>query len=225
MKTARSHLLPRAHAAFESEIHRGFTMIEILTVIGIIAILLAMVAVGFNVLGDSQGRRTRVAMETAMNMQQEYANATPLVGGLKTFQVVSNWSDTDILTPSNPTICIFEPTVAAMDKFLKVPANKSAMEKVDATNVVSFSVLIAAGSSVNTYGAEKELTKPLLLDGWQKPLLFVGSGGLRNLTSEVSGSPAARADVKAPDGQPFWVSAGPDGNFQTHDDNVYSFEN
>lgn len=25
--------------------------------------------------------------------------------------------------------------------------------------------------------------------------------------------------------RPFWVSAGPDGNFQTHDDNIYSFEN
>lgn len=25
--------------------------------------------------------------------------------------------------------------------------------------------------------------------------------------------------------RPFWVSAGPDGNFSTHDDNLYSFEN
>lgn len=31
--------------------------------------------------------------------------------------------------------------------------------------------------------------------------------------------------LRAPDRQPFWVSAGEDGKFRTHDDNVYSFEN
>lgn len=30
---------------------------------------------------------------------------------------------------------------------------------------------------------------------------------------------------RSPDERPFWASAGPDGNFATHDDNVYSFEN
>ena len=30
---------------------------------------------------------------------------------------------------------------------------------------------------------------------------------------------------RSPDHLPFWFSAGPDGNFATHDDNVYSFEN
>ncbi|MBC7785483.1 MAG: type II secretion system protein [Burkholderiales bacterium] len=30
---------------------------------------------------------------------------------------------------------------------------------------------------------------------------------------------------KSPDGRPFWVSAGPDGDFATDDDNLYSFEN
>jgi type II secretory pathway pseudopilin PulG len=30
--------------------------------------------------------------------------------------------------------------------------------------------------------------------------------------------------VKAPNGRPFWASAGPDGDFQAPDDNMYSFE-
>lgn len=35
-----------------------------------------------------------------------------------------------------------------------------------------------------------------------------------------------RADpIRSPDGKPFWASAGPDGNFDTNEDNVYSFEN
>jgi type II secretory pathway pseudopilin PulG len=31
--------------------------------------------------------------------------------------------------------------------------------------------------------------------------------------------------VRSPDGRPFFASAGPDGNFQSPDDNLYSFEN
>jgi type II secretory pathway pseudopilin PulG len=44
-------------------------------------------------------------------------------------------------------------------------------------------------------------------------------------------SPPAPARVKvadalySPDRRPFWMSAGPDGDYQTHDDNIYSFEN
>jgi prepilin-type N-terminal cleavage/methylation domain-containing protein len=30
--------------------------------------------------------------------------------------------------------------------------------------------------------------------------------------------------ITSPDGRPFWASAGPDGNFQNADDNIYSFE-
>ena len=30
---------------------------------------------------------------------------------------------------------------------------------------------------------------------------------------------------RSPDQQPFWVSAGPDGKYETHDDNLYSFGN
>ena len=31
--------------------------------------------------------------------------------------------------------------------------------------------------------------------------------------------------IRSPDNRPFWASAGPDGNFCTGDDNMYSFEN
>jgi type II secretory pathway pseudopilin PulG len=35
----------------------------------------------------------------------------------------------------------------------------------------------------------------------------------------------AATPVRSPDGKPFWASAGPDGNFDTPGDNLYSFEN
>jgi prepilin-type N-terminal cleavage/methylation domain-containing protein len=36
--------------------------------------------------------------------------------------------------------------------------------------------------------------------------------------------PPAAAVIKSPDGKPFFASAGPDGDFRTTDDNLYSFE-
>jgi hypothetical protein len=59
---------------------------------------------------------------------------------------------------------------------------------------------------------------PILLDAWDNPIIFVPAGGLalrqggQNLV------------IKSPDNRPFWASAGPDGDFQNGDDNVYSFE-
>jgi len=41
----------------------------------------------------------------------------------------------------------------------------------------------------------------------------------------VTGYARVDAALRAPDRRPFWVSAGPDGDFRTHDDNIYSFEN
>lgn len=36
-------------------------------------------------------------------------------------------------------------------------------------------------------------------------------------------NPQEQDAVRAPDRRPFWVSAGPDGKYETHDDNIYSF--
>ena len=80
---------------------------------------------------------------------------------------------------------------------------------------------------------------PVMLDAWGNPVVFVsggtfGSGAALNADGTVvPGSGAMRAGTgtsaltfqqKSPDGRPFFVSAGPDGNFATADDNLYSFE-
>ena len=78
---------------------------------------------------------------------------------------------------------------------------------------------------------------PVLLDGWGNPILFCPGSGLANVnnTMETVGgmcdvyvnfknnSAVGPTTVSAPDGRPFFVSAGPDGDFAKGDDNIYSF--
>jgi len=80
---------------------------------------------------------------------------------------------------------------------------------------------------------------PVVLDGWGNPIIFVPASGLYDIytglvyvnvtivgTNHISftGSlVSVNKPVTAPDGRPFWVSAGPDGNFVLGDDNIYSF--
>jgi type II secretory pathway pseudopilin PulG len=73
-----------------------------------------------------------------------------------------------------------------------------------------------------------DATVPVLLDGWGNPIIFVPGGVLgdgampADTGSLIAGGNSTTA--KSPDGRPFWASAGPDGNFSTGDDNLYSFE-
>lgn len=94
----------------------------------------------------------------------------------------------------------------------------------------------------------KSLPAPLLLDAWNNPILFVPASGLRvrKLNGEGKLDPTKQGQtfvVVSPEGlvtppnltsntkgrlvragKPFFVSAGPDGDFSTGDDNLYSFE-
>ena len=99
----------------------------------------------------------------------------------------------------------------------------------------------------------RRIDPPLILDAWNNPIIFVGSRGLvgvdigkKPARDAASGSVrdyTKPADFEQPGRQvtsvgvftfnpaapipagarPFFASAGPDGNFRTGDDNVYSF--
>lgn len=86
---------------------------------------------------------------------------------------------------------------------------------------------------------------PLLVDGWNNPIIFVPATGLRvrllngqktfdsadatqnyiviSPEGEVANNNSATAAVLRA-GRPFFASAGPDGDFTSGDDNIYSFE-
>jgi hypothetical protein len=59
---------------------------------------------------------------------------------------------------------------------------------------------------------------PIVLDLWGNPIWFVPAGALSVISA--NGHPHV---VHSPGNRPFFVSAGPDGDFRTGDDNVYSF--
>ncbi|MGF1632603.1 MAG: type II secretion system protein [Phycisphaerae bacterium] len=65
---------------------------------------------------------------------------------------------------------------------------------------------------------------PVLLDGWQNPIILVPATGMI-VDVDGDGTLDVNAPIRAPGNVPFFASAGPDGNFQTHEDNLYSFDN
>jgi type II secretory pathway pseudopilin PulG len=79
---------------------------------------------------------------------------------------------------------------------------------------------------------------PMLLDGWNNPIILVPASGLL-VTKTINGaqtpwievSPEGKVQANGTPqmkvvqiGRPFFASAGPDGDFSTGDDNVYSHD-
>lgn len=103
---------------------------------------------------------------------------------------------------------------------------------------------VEEGTAADTFREEPPI---MLVDAWNNPILFVPATGMivRTLNGETELDPTKRGQtvvVVSPEGsaaaavlpnqagelvragKPFFVSAGPDGDFTTGDDNIYSFE-
>jgi prepilin-type N-terminal cleavage/methylation domain-containing protein len=125
-------------------------------------------------------------------------------------------------------------------------------EPVDAHGTIVLLPYVQDGTTTTppTANADRRsIDPPLVLDAWGNPIIFVGSRGLagvdlakksgtagmdptdfdqpgRRVTSVGVVVDNATLDTgPIPAGaRPFFASAGPDGNFRTGDDNVYSFQ-
>ncbi len=95
---------------------------------------------------------------------------------------------------------------------------------------------------------DKSAPTPIFLDAWNNPIIFVPATGLRvrKLNGQSALDPTRRGQtfvIVSPEGsatapnfegdvhgklvragKPFFASAGPDGDFSTGEDNIYSFE-
>ena len=264
--------------------HRGFTVIELLVVIGIIALLAALVGFAMTgLLSRQKDKATRVTLRNLKSMLSEYEvsakgfNKQPtsgyncLVGGtpaLVTFPPggpLSIWSDADptdgpLAPPGNPIEpdpfpvptgnlrkeAIVAPATAeryidpaivntqrVMGLLLAVPANRTILSNIPPTQLMSETVPAAVPGLPGglIYPAGGGVPNPtLVLDAWGNPIIFVPAGGLFGMTvGEIPRLAAPTAGmlngpIQSNDKRAFWASAGADGNFETGDDNIYSFE-
>jgi hypothetical protein len=152
------------------------------------------------------------------------------------------WAPAGAMTSDNPSRFsedALRETARAISYIFSAKANQEVLSKLPSGQLLKIAD-IPGTTDVD------EGKYPFVLDGWGNPVIFVpGSGlgrcnpdpskGAFTTTHKPDGTPetgvvllealtSVSFIVRAPDGQSFFASAGPDGNFQTGDDNVYSFE-
>lgn len=125
-----------------------------------------------------------------------------------------------LAAPRNQTIFGQLPT----ERLLKKP------DGTPPTNGIFFDT-----SATNPTNPTDQPKPPLIVDAWNNPIIFVPPAGLSGVkagdqVNRVRTSAGIRGAYTVGQAIPagataFFASAGPDGDFSTDDDNVYSFEN
>lgn len=221
---------------------KAFSLLEILTVVGIIAVLVTIAVYAFKNL-DPSAKVTKSQLENARSMLSEYEAMTGSIKGLPSSNGILNFvgdvtrdggdSDGDKILncydANDPAQPLTKFTRDAMTALLRVPAN------LQAYNRLSHNLLVELPH--DTYyqnAAPGDVLDKALADGWSHPIYFVPGAGIK--VKMLNGSTVT---VRSPDGRPFFVSAGPDGfisarpgadgtldtqdDIAAGDDNLYSF--
>lgn len=245
-----------------ARVRRGFSLLEILVVIGIIMLLVAIAVISFGALNPS-GRGTKM---TLANLQGMFAAYQAQAGLREQPQVVyinnqarpttgndpaSLWAHVSVipdspagierLTSGSPGRYQLDGVANAQRVFAflnRIPANKQAMSALPSKQVLG--VIEVPRPNKLTGPNPRQVDPPLVLDAWGNPIIFVGSGGLSGVRFEAQkASPTAvppkkkvtsvgiigETETTPQSARPFFASAGPDGDIETGDDNMYSFEN
>jgi prepilin-type N-terminal cleavage/methylation domain-containing protein len=224
---------------------RGFTLVEILTTVAIIAILVGLLFLGAKHVGASaRAKRTEVTLKSLQGMLTEFESR----GGRMDFinKLYPNAPDLQETMPNQPPNTVFQGdaaydpsqmtinpalapqlarTQAVMRALVSVPENKAILDKLmtNPDNYLKNPPLSAQ--------PKQPLDGPILLDGWGSPILFA-PGRMNTLSKKwgatgltIKGDPATpNASVQPPDGKGMFISAGPDSDFSKGDDNLYTYE-
>ena len=219
---------------------RGFTLIEMLVVIGIILLLIGISVAGFAQLAKhAKGQHTRAALAAVSSMLGEF-EATAGKQGIAGFKAA--W-DSPVMTPIDasaaPPVITLNPfppieweyySGQVLAKLLELPNNKAILDKLPTEQVRKVQLPLAGAPwPVNTGHDFYEI-----LDGYGHPLQFVPSIGVGKVITAGSATPGIiQSDGRlhlAPDTYPnpnpryFWMSFGADGRADLGDDNAYSFD-
>jgi prepilin-type N-terminal cleavage/methylation domain-containing protein len=210
---------------------KAFTLVELLVVIAILAILMGILVWGIGGFGNqAKVKDTRTRMETLKSMMEQLRlanNQKDIPYYDNTDKLPANWGNT-----TNANVGLVVPGQAArypvgfnaagitqkiMGLMRAVPTNATILQNVNSTNYF-----------LRDDANNKAINPPVFVDGWGNPILCVPGGPLNDpnhgglITRDKTN---VQFHHQAPNNRPFFASAGPDGNFDTDFDNVYSFEN
>lgn len=182
----------------------GFTLIELLVVIGIIGVLAGILLVGMSGADStSRERETRVLLDDCRSMLAEYE----LNASIKSapFTGITAQPGAVGLGQNGRNHASIVTTGNVFAQLRRVQNVNAIWGKLPTDRLLNLTI-----STVDYQ---------IPIDSYGNPILYVGPGGLSGTNRPGGGN------VTSPDGRPFFASAGVDGDFQTHDDNLYSFQN
>ncbi len=202
----------------------GFSLVEILVAIAVILVLLGIGIYGYRSMEDSASRK------------QTMANLASAAGLLKEMNSTGSYSRIEGPNdPGQPPPFHVSGAVAtnpgdvnvAKTGRATVVGNSPRLMTILRSNPKIASMITALPSQalLSADPGQPPRTVPVLCDAWNNPLLLVPSGGLQGVS--VGGSTVtvtSSGQANSPANRAFWASAGPDGNFSTGDDNLYSFQ-
>ena len=206
---------------------KGFTMLELLAVIGIILILISMAIIGYQQVDKaSTSKATKTTLANAQALLAEYEINAPLTTN-PAFSATFSTTPNDVNpggADRNTSQAVLN-TENVMAVLSHIPKYKQILAQLPSKSLLT-----------NADGTPLAATTgPVLLDGWKNPVIYVPAYGLTvNLTKGSSTSsyivrtsgvfPNTSIPPLSPNDRPFFASAGQDGNFNNGDDNLYSFQ-
>lgn len=198
---------------------RGFTLVELLVVLGLIAVLIGLAITGFRTMENtSKTRQTKLMMGNIASMFAEYDAATGLKRQPAYMYNTSGAQYTaagrNIWTDADPVLADFQAMAAPTGLMESGEPSRTTSQAVQNTAVVMKEVLSMPGAKklITQLGSDalmKTASEPIPgetnatipLDGWGNPIIFVPAAGLRGVYIGATGP----TDPNAAAGNPFVV--------------------
>ena len=188
---------------------KGFTLVELLIVITIIAILIGLITVGLT----TYSKRASIA-DTQTTLRSLQAMLSDYQGDLPVASLTVNAVDFNANSgAARKDPQVIRQTALVLARLRSIPANKKAMDNLPSDKLMTTP------------------DGPIVLDAWNNPILFI-PGRPRdnndpNLPFGLRVVPGGMPLIKAPNDRAFFASAGPDETLAKpgDTDNVYSFQN